>query len=50
MRKPTNQSMKPAFRYTPKYGVIVICADELDQQVVYNDLLAKGYKLKVVCI
>lgn len=42
--------MKPAFHYTPKYGVIVMCADEPDQQVVYSNLQQQGYKLKVVCI
>jgi hypothetical protein len=29
-------------------GVIVLCADEAEQQKVYEDLLARGFKCKVV--
>lgn len=36
------------FRYQEQYGVIVICADEGQQQTVYEDLTAQGYACKVV--
>lgn len=35
-------------RYREQYGVVVICADEADQQRVYDDLKARGYTLRVV--
>lgn len=38
------------FKYKPKYGVVVICKDEKDQETIYNRLKAEGYKLKVVAV
>ena len=35
-------------RYKEQYGVIVICDDEQQQEVVYNDLKEAGYTVKVV--
>lgn len=35
-------------KYHEQYGVIVKCADEAEQQRVYDDLLARGYKVRVV--
>lgn len=34
--------------YQEKYGVIVMCASEEEQEDVYNDLTAQGLKCKVV--
>ena len=33
-----------------RYGVIVICADEAEQEATYNALLEEGYKVKVVVV
>lgn len=38
------------YTYKPQYGVIVICADEKEQQAVYEHLKAKGLTLKVVSV
>jgi hypothetical protein len=38
----------PDSRYREQYGVIVICRDEKDQKRVYEELLKKDYKLRVV--
>ena len=38
------------FTYRPRYGVIVLCDDEVDQRVKYGALHAMGYALKVVCV
>lgn len=36
------------YTYKPQYGVIVICADEKEQQAIYERLKAEGLILKVV--
>ena len=36
------------FNYKEQYGVIVMCADEADQEQVYNRLIGEGYECKVV--
>lgn len=33
-----------------KYGVIVTCETAIEQEEIYNDLTAKGYKCKVVVV
>ncbi len=38
------------FKYRPRFGVIVLCRDELHQRDVYTALKAAGYKLKVVAV
>ncbi len=38
------------FVYDPKYGVIVLCADEKEQKTVYDQLLALGLNVKVVSV
>ena len=38
------------YSYQPQFGVIVICADEKEQKVVYERLAAEGHKLKVVSV
>jgi hypothetical protein len=41
---------KNGFVYKPKYGVIIICADEDEQKAIYERLLAEGLKLRVVVV
>ena len=36
------------FNYKEQYGVIVMCADEAEQEQVYNRLIGEGYECKVV--
>lgn len=41
---------KKEMKYTPKYGVIVLCKDEKEQKTVFDSLKKKGMKLKVVSV
>ena len=41
-------STESNFNYKEQYGVIVMCKDEQEQEVIYNDLTAQGYECKVV--
>lgn len=34
--------------YKEQYGVLVTCSDEADQEIIYNQLVEKGYECKVV--
>lgn len=34
--------------YKEQYGVLVTCSDEADQEMIYNQLIEKGYECKVV--
>jgi hypothetical protein len=36
------------FNYKEQYGVIVICADEAEQEAVYTKLAGEGYNVRVV--
>lgn len=38
------------FKYKEQFGVIVICADEKEQESIYEQLRRMGLKLKVVCV
>ena len=38
------------FKYEPKYGVIVMCSSEGEQEQVYNRLTGEGYSCKVVSV
>ena len=38
------------FNYTEPYGVIVMCADETEQEEIYNKLTRGGYNCKVVAV
>lgn len=38
------------FNYKEQYGVIVICANEKEQQEIYERLLAEGLTLKIVTV
>ena len=40
--------MAKDFKYKPQYGVIVICESEEDQIKMFEELKAKGLKLKIV--
>lgn len=39
---------EPSFNYKEQYGVIVMCADEADQEAIYTALTGQGYECKVV--
>lgn len=41
---------EPSFNYKEQYAVTVMCADEADQQTVYERLTAEGYDCRVVCV
>lgn len=38
------------FNYSEQYGVIVMCADEAEQEQIYNRLTDEGYTCKVVAV
>lgn len=38
------------FKYRPKFGLVIACKDELEQQRTYARLAKLGFKLKVVCV
>ena len=40
----------PNFNYQSQFGVIVMCDGEAHQNEVYNDLLAQGFKVKIVVV
>lgn len=37
-----------SFNYKEQYGVIVMCADEAEQEAIYTTLTEQGYECKVV--
>lgn len=50
---PTSPKRPPGrnnFKYQPRYGVIVLCADEQHQRIIYEQLKAAGHKVKVVAV
>lgn len=52
-KKPAPAGKAPGrngFRYREQYGVIVICADEHHQALMYEQLHGQGFKLKVVAV
>lgn len=50
--EPTGQDMgsTPKFNYAEQYAVIVMCADEGEQERTYNRLVGEGYTCKVVAV
>lgn len=38
------------FTYKPQYGIIVICENEKEQQIIYKRLKKLELKLKVVVV
>lgn len=49
-KTPQTPSGKNGFTYRPRYGLIVPCADEAEQQRRYARLHKLGYAPKVVCV
>ena len=49
MAKPKTPGIN-GFKYKEQYGVIILCKDAEEQEVLYNRLKAEGYKLKVVVV
>ena len=41
---------EPSFNYKEQYGVIVMCADEGEQESIYNRLTEEGYECRVVAV
>lgn len=41
---------KNGFNYKPKFGLIIQCNDEKQQQTVFEHLKSLGYKAKVVVV
>lgn len=41
---------KKEIKYSPKYGVIIICKDEEEQKKVFEKLKNQGIKSRVVCV
>ena len=53
MKKPSPKRTPPGkngFVYKPRYGVIVLCADEAHHRRVYNALSRAGHKCRVVAV
>ena len=46
----SKEKKEKKFNYKEQFGVIVICETELQQIEVFNDLLKRGLKLKVVTV
>ena len=38
------------FKYKPRFGLIIPCRDEQDQQAKFAQLKAQGVKARVVCV
>ncbi|QBM98621.1 hypothetical protein CKAES1R_03774 [Pseudomonas aeruginosa] len=38
------------FKYKPRFGLIIPCRDEQDQQQKFAQLKAQGLKVRVVCV
>lgn len=38
------------FKYRPRFGLIIPCRDEQDQQKLFAQLKAQGVKARVVCV
>ena len=48
--KPNLRPGENGFKYRPKFGLVVACKDEPEQQKIYARLAKQGLKLKVVCV
>jgi hypothetical protein len=48
--KPVNAHKPSAFKYRPRFAVIVEVPDERRQRILYNRLLKQGLKPRVVCV
>lgn len=47
---PKTPPGRNGFRYRPKFGLVIVCRDELHQAEHYRRLTAQGYKLRVVTV
>jgi len=45
-----NPPGKNGFKYSEKFGIVVVCDDAAHQEQVYNQLLSQGLKLRVVVV
>ncbi len=53
MTKPKPDPKAPAknsYNYKPKFGLVIVCNDEMHQQTVFEQLKQLGYKAKVVVV
>jgi hypothetical protein len=48
--KPAKRPGENGFKYSQKYGLVVTCVDEAQQQRLYAKLVKQGLKPKVVCV
>jgi predicted 3-demethylubiquinone-9 3-methyltransferase (glyoxalase superfamily) len=46
----SKEKKEKKFNYKEQFGVIVICESESEQIDIFNELLKKGLKLKVVTV
>ena len=46
----SKEKKEKKFNYKEQFGVIVICESEGEQIDIFNELLKKGLKLKVVTV
>jgi len=49
-RKKLKTPGKNGFKYRPKFGVIVLCDNEREQQTTYEKLKRQGHALRVVTV
>jgi hypothetical protein len=49
-RSPITRPGENGFAYRRRFGIILECATEADQQRLYNRLLKQGHAPKVVCV
>lgn len=50
---PTPSPKRPGvngFKYKPKFGLVLVCADEAEQQRLFAKLCKLGHSPKVVCV
>lgn len=46
----TDETSDTHFNYKEQYGVIVMCKNEEEQELIYNRLTSEGYECKVVAV
>lgn len=47
---PRKTPGRNGFNYKPKFGLVVPCRDELEQQQKFAQLKAMGIRARVVCV
>lgn len=45
-----SEEVVPDDKYTPSFGVIVVCVDERHQELVYKELQEAGHQVRVVAV